>query len=158
MGKKFLGILFFVAALLILAVSIVNGSLFSDKGSVAETYGNFFGTLIPVVFYALSGIFLFKFDNPTKINYIDGFKKRRKQATVVIVLFVVSAVLYFVMSLGLGIVVSAKTGLTDLGPIGLILVNILYNPFLYSLIVFLELFFAYVRPYLVCKKVFCKKR
>ena len=81
MVKKVLGGLFFVGALLILIGAIANGTLFSDQGSAAATYGNFLGTILPVVVFVLSGIFLFTFDKPTKLNYIEGFKKRSKQSS-----------------------------------------------------------------------------
>ena len=64
-----------MGALLILAGAVADGSLFSDQGSAAATYGNFLGTILPVVVYVLSGIFLLAFDKPTKLNYIEGFKK-----------------------------------------------------------------------------------
>jgi uncharacterized membrane protein HdeD (DUF308 family) len=101
-AKKILGILFFVGALLILVGSIANGSLFSDQGSAAATYGNFLGTIIPIIIYVLCGIFLLTFDNPTKLNYIDGFKKRSKQSSKFIPLMIAYGVLMLFSAMGVG--------------------------------------------------------
>lgn len=68
MVKKVLGSLFFLGALLLLIGAIANGTLFSDRGSVAATYGFFLGTIIPIILYILSGIFLFTFDSATKLT------------------------------------------------------------------------------------------
>lgn len=103
MVKKVLGGLFFVGALLMLIGSIANGTLFSDQGSAAATYGNFIGTILPIVVYVLSGFFLFTFDNPTKLNYIDGFKKRSKQSFVFIPLIVVYNIFILFCALGVGL-------------------------------------------------------
>ena len=39
--------------------------------------------------YVLSGVFLFVFDGATKLNYIDGFKKRSQQCSYIIIFIVV---------------------------------------------------------------------
>ena len=102
MVKKVLGGLFFFGALLILVGAIVNGSLFSDQGSAAATYGNFLGTMIPVVTYVLSGIFLLAFDKPTKLNYIEGFKKRSKQSSKFVPFMIAYVVFMLFSAIGLG--------------------------------------------------------
>lgn len=103
MIKKLLGILFFVVALLILIGSIANDTLFNDLGSAAATFGNFLGKLIPIVLYIFSGIFLFAFDNPIKMNYIDGFKKRSKQVNAILPLLLAYFVLFLISCYGLGL-------------------------------------------------------
>lgn len=102
MVKKVLGGLFFAAALLVLIGAVANGTLFSDQGTAAQTYGRFVGTLLPVIIYVLSGIFLLAFDGPTKINYIDGFKKRSKQASECILFMVAYGVLVLFAAIGAG--------------------------------------------------------
>ena len=98
--KKILGSLFFVGAFLMLIGAIVSGTLFSDQGSVAATYGNFLGTIIPIVVYVLSGLFLLTFDNPTKLNYIDGFKKRTKQSSKFILFIIAYGILMLFSFIG----------------------------------------------------------
>lgn len=102
MAKKVLGGLFFAGALLILIGAIANGSLFSDQGSAAATYGYFLGTILPVVVYVLSGIFLFNFDKPEKLNYIDGFKKRGKQSSKFIPFIVAYGAFILISAIGVG--------------------------------------------------------
>lgn len=100
MIKKVLGGLFFICALLILIGSIANGTLFSDQGSAAATYGKSIGTLIPIIVYVLSGIFLITLDNPTKLNYIEGFKKRSKQSSKFIIFIVVYVLFILISTIG----------------------------------------------------------
>ena len=102
MAKKVLGGLFFVGALLILIGAIANGTLFSDQGSAAATYGNFLGTILPVVVYVLSGIFLLTFDKPTKLNYIEGFKKRSKQSSKFVPFMIAYGIFMLFSAIGVG--------------------------------------------------------
>ena len=104
MAKKVLGGFFFAGALLVLIGAIANGSLFSDRGSTAATYGYFLGTILPIVVYVLSGIFLINFDKPEKLNYIDGFKKRSKQSSKVMPFIIVYGV--FMLFSAIGVIVS----------------------------------------------------
>lgn len=152
MAKKVLSGLFFAGALLILISAIANGSLFSDQGSAAATYGKFLGTIILIIIYVLCGIFLLTFDNPTKINYIDGFKKRSKQSSVIIAFFVICAVLYGVLFFFSGFWSNSNTGHDDF--VSLIIVNVVFNPFLFPFFVFTFLLSKYVVPHAASKKYF----
>ena len=154
MIKKVLGGLFLTGALLMLIGAIANGSLFSDQGSTAATYGNFLGTIIPIIIYVLSGIFLLTFDNPTKLNYIDGFKKRSKQSSKVIALFVICLVLYGFLFFFSGFWANTNIGNDDF--VSLIIVNVVYNPFLWPFFVSTFLLAKYVWPHLASKRHFVK--
>lgn len=145
MGKKILGILFFVGALLLLVGSVASGSLFSDQGSVATTYGNFLGILVPIILYILSGIFLLTYDNPTKINYIDGFKKRSKQNSKIIVFIVFYAILILITSIGVG------ASYTDNYFLSFIVAII---PYMIPFMIFCVLLLVCVLPHNASKKYF----
>ena len=145
MVKKIIGGLFVLVAILILVGSIANGSFMNDRGSAAATYGAFLGTLISIVFFTLSGIFLFFFDRIYNLSYLDGFKARKKQC-IKIILFVISfAVLGFFAGIG-----SGSSG-SDNSWISLILYLL---PFFVPMMVFALMISLYVIPYFACKKHF----
>ena len=145
MGKKILGGLFLAAAALVLIGAAGNGTLFSDQGSAAATYGNFVGTLIPVVLYVLSGIFLLTFDNPTKMNYIDGFKKRSRQSSKFIFFIAAYAIMVFFASIGAGL--SATDNFVLSMVIGI-------APYMIPVAVFVALYQVYALPHIASKKYF----
>lgn len=99
MVKKALGGLFLIAAVFLLVLYIFNGSLFSDRGTAAATYGYFLGKIISIVLYVFSGIFLLGFDSATKINYIDGFKKRSKQSSKIVVFITLYFIIFAVVTM-----------------------------------------------------------
>ena len=93
MIKKIFGGLLCIFAVLVVVGSIANGNLFGNNGSVAETIGTSLGTLIPVVLYILSGIFLITFEKTRKLNYIEGFRKRGKQIRTIVFFVIIYAIL-----------------------------------------------------------------
>ena len=103
MVKKIIGSLFFVAAILGFVGAAVNGTLAQDLGSAAATYGSFVGTLIPVIAYILSGIFLFSFDNIYKNSYIDGFMARKKQCSKITTFLIVFGIMSILAAFGAGL-------------------------------------------------------
>ncbi len=145
MAKKVLGSLFFAGALLILIGAIANGTLFSDRGSAAATYGNFLGTILPIVVYVLSGIFLLTFDKSTKLNYIDGFKMRSKQS---------SKFIPFIVAYGLFILFSA-IGVGASGTDNYILSYIIaIAPYIVPLVIFVSFYQMYALTHNASKKYF----
>ncbi len=154
MSKKVLGYLFFAGAILLLIGTIANGTLFSDQGSTAATYGNFFGTLIPIIVYVLSGIFLITFDTPTKLNYIDGFKKRSKQCSK-IVLFISIYVIFLLFSV-IGVITSNNynTALHNIILTSILRYIITTLPFILPLVIFVSYFQIYALTHNASKKFF----
>ena len=144
MGKKILGILFFVIALLVVIGFIGDGAVLG-QGSSAATIGSFIGTLLPVILYIFSGIFLLTFDNPTKINYIDGFKKRSKQSSKMVVFMVAYAFLMLLVAVGVG---ASDTNNFVLSFVVTVL------PYLIPFLIFVVLFQMYALPHKTSKKHF----
>ena len=145
MVKKIYGGLFFVGALLILVGAAFNGTLFSDQGSAAATYGSFIGTMLPVVAYVLSGIFLLTFDAPTKLNYIDGFKKRSKQASKFVPF--IMAYSFFMLLAAIGVGASG----TDNYVLSFIIAVI---PYIIPLFIFVSYYQIYALTHNASKKYF----
>lgn len=145
MFKKVLGGAFFAGALFLLIGAISNGSLSRDHGSSAATFGFFVGTLAPVIIYALSGLFLFTFDNTTTLNYIEGFKKRSKQSSSIVAFIAAYGVLLLFAAIGAG-----AAG-TSLGVLGYLLV---FLPYLIPLLVFVVLMQMYAQPHWTSKNYF----
>lgn len=145
MAQKILGALFFIGALLILVGDIANGTLFSDQGSEASTYGIFLGTLIPIVIYVFSGFFLFTFDNATKLSYIDGFKKRSKQSSKFIIFIVAYTILMIFATIGV------SKSYTDSFTLSFIKAII---PYIIPLTIFVALLQMYAFPHNASKKNF----
>lgn len=145
MVKKAFGGLFFAGALFLLIGAISNGTLFSDKGSAAATYGTFLGTIIPVVLYVFSGIFLFTFDDAAKMSYIDGFKKRSKQSSKFVVFIAAYGVLLLFAAIGAG---AAGAGYGVLGYI------MAFLPYLIPLLVFVVFMQMYAQPHQASAKHF----
>ncbi len=102
MVKKIFGGLFFAVAALALIGITASETVFADRGSAAEMFGFALGVLIPVVLYVLSGLFLFMFDRATKLNYVEGFKKRSKQCSQIVVFLVAYGVLMLFSAIGAG--------------------------------------------------------
>ena len=143
--KKILGGLFFAGALAMLIGAIANGTLFSDQGSEAATYGNFLGTILPVVTYVLSGIFLITFDAPTKLNYIEGFKKRSKQSSKFVLFMVVYGVFMLFSAMAAG-----ASG-TDNYVLGFIIASV---PYVIPLCIFVSFYQMYALTHSASKKYF----
>ena len=152
MGKKILSGIFWVYAVVALVGAIGNGSLFSDQGSAAATYGYFLGTVLPIVLLILEGIFLIGFDKPTKMNYIDGFKKRSKQTANLTVLMIVNALFFLVICLASPATADRLFG--EVNVFTVLLVNLISDPFLLGNFVFITMWQAYVLPHSVSKKYF----
>ena len=141
MIKKILGGLFFVAAILILIGSIANGSFMGDHGSVAATYGAFVGTMLPIIVNVCAGIFLIRFDRVYKMTYIEGFKVRKKQCSIIILFFI----LY-----DIGMIIAVGNAVYSYLS-GLILVALLYFA---PVIIFMVMLGVYATPYWACRKNF----
>ena len=147
MVKKIFGILFFVVALLALVSVIAGGSLFSDRGSVAATYGNFVGNMLPIVLYVVSGITLLTFESPAKLSYVDGFKKRGKQSPVIMTLLIIYAISYFIVCLGMVLSYSRYSYISSI-----VAVSAYFIPFM----IFLFIFSEEVLPNKASRKYFIK--
>ena len=136
MIKKVLGGLFFAGALFMLIGAIANGTLFSDQGSAAATYGYFLGTILPVVVYVWSGFFLLTFDKATKLNYIDGFKKRSKQTAQFSVFVIIYSACVLLAGVGAGTSVSDNfivAGLVAIVPYAIPMFVFIYLHQMYAL-------------------------
>lgn len=145
MFKKVLGVLFFVGAVLILVGSIANGSLFKDTGSAAANLGALFGKAMVIIAYILSGIFMFTFDSPKKLNYIDGFKKRSSQVSKITVFIIVYIILMVFAGFG------AATSGTDNFILSYIIAII---PYLIPMLIFVAFSQMYATPHNKSKKFF----
>lgn len=128
--------------------TIANGTLFSDRDSVAATYGFFLGTIIPIILYVLSGIFLFTFDSAMKSNYIDGFKKRSKQCSKLIFFIVAYVLLIFFASMGI------DTFYEDNFVFVFILIIVNNLPYFVPMAIFLVMLLMYAVPHWRSKKYF----
>lgn len=149
MAKKIIGICLVVVAFLMIMSVAISGNLFADMGSAVETYGYFLGQIIPVITFGLSGVYLFNFDRATNWSFIDGFKKRSKQAAK-FVPFIVAYSVLFVASLA-GAVMSAS---------GNYWLNFIIGVVLYAtpVIIFVSLFQIYGIPHRASKKYFLKNK
>lgn len=143
MLRKICGGLLLAEAALILIGSIANGSLMSDYGSAAATYGRFVGTMIPVVADVLGGWFLLRFDRVYQMGYADGFRARSKQCTKIVWLLGVYAVAMMFAGIGAG-----AAGTRHFLPSFVVAVL----PHLFPVIVFALMLGAYAVPYWACKK------
>ena len=144
MGKKIIGILMLIIAILSLIGSIANGSLFEDRGSAAATYGGFIGTLLPILLYVISGIFLIVFDSAAKSGASKGFNKRKAQCSGIIVLFVLWSLLAIL------VIFSASI---NSGATGNFLSFLMIIPYLFPVLTF-DAMLQYALPYLSCRKHF----
>lgn len=143
MPRKILGILFLIAAALVLIGSIATGSLLGDRGSAAATYGAFTGTMLAVVLYVLAGVFLLRFDSVYQKSHVEGYKIRARQCTFIL-LFVFAFLILMLMA---GIV----TGLSV--PEHFLLSYLLAAlPFYVPMVIFLGFMAIYVIPYQNCRK------
>lgn len=143
MFRKILGILFLVAAALVLIGSIATGSLMSDRGSAAATYGAFTGTMLAVVLYVLAGVFLLRFDGVYQKSRMEGYRIRARQCTFIL-LFVFAFLILMLMA---GIV----TGLAALE--NFILSYLLAAlPHFVPLVIFAMFTGVYVIPFQNCRK------
>ena len=143
MLRKILGILFLVAAALVLIGSIATGSLLGDRGSAAATYGAFTGTMLAVVLYVLAGVFLLRFDSVYQKSHVEGYKIRARQCTFIL-LFVFAFLILMLMA---GIV----TGLS--APENFLLSYLLAAlPYFVPLVVFAMFTAVYVIPFQNCRK------
>lgn len=148
MFKKVLSALFFLGAILMLIGAIANGTLFTDRGSAAATYGFFLGLMIPIILYVLSGIFLFTFDSATKLNYIDGFKKRSKQCSKLLFFIAAYVILIFFASMGID-------KFYDDNIVFIFIVIIVENlPYFIPMTIFLIMLLMYALPHWTSKKYF----
>lgn len=150
--KKVLGILFIVFAVLAVVGAVANGSLFSDRGSGAETFGAFLGTLIPVVLFVFSGIFLISFDKVYKLSYIEGVKARKKQCNTIIAFLVI----YIVLLVFVGMAAGAKAVYSEYnGIIEMIFGYVVQTlPYFVPLVVFGVMYSMYVLSFSACRKNF----
>ncbi len=146
MVKKIIGILFIIIAILSLIGSIANGSLFEDRGSTAATYGGFTGTIIPIILFVVSGIFLIVFDSASKSAPAKGFNKRKAQCSGIIVLLVLWSLL------AIPVIFAAGINLGTLGNFLSFLMTII--PYLFPVLTFVYMLEVYALPYLACRKHF----
>lgn len=145
MVRKILGGLHFVAAALTLIGSIANGSFMSDRGPAAATYGAFVGTMLPIIVYVLTGIFLMKFDGVYKKTYIEGFRNRKKQCSKILVFIVIYFVFMFFAAIGAGTSGTDNFLLT-------FVVSVL--PYFVPMMIFAMMLGFYATPYWACRKNF----
>lgn len=143
MTKKILGILFFIECALITTILIANNSFMMEQSSVAATYGNFIGTMLPIILTLLSGIFLFRFDKVYKQPYINGFYIRKKQCSKIILFIVFYAIMYCV-----GV---AKAATSNSFFLPFIITSLMY---VVPLAIFAVILGAYAVPYWKCQKNF----
>lgn len=143
MLRKIIGILFLVAAALVLVGSIANGSLLSDRGSAAATYGFFVGTMLAVALYALAGLFLLRFDGVYQKSRMEGYRIRARQCTVIL--------LFVFVFLFLMLMACLFTGLS--APENFLLSYLLAAlSYFVPLMIFALLTAIYVLPFQNCRK------
>ena len=98
---------------------------------------------------AVTGVFLLVFDNVYNKNYVDGFKSRNTQRTIIIILTVIW-IIYFI-SLMLGFFAMIDRGAYRLVPGGFAILSLsLIIPIIPGFIIF-RLIDKYSNPYNICK-------
>ena len=93
MIRKIYGVLLLVFAAFLTYSVVYTALLMNDVGY--DNPGYLLGMGLPVVAYLFSGIFLIRFDSVYKKSYVEGFKARRKQCTLIVVYIVVFFVFAF---------------------------------------------------------------
>lgn len=91
MIRKIYGVLLLVLAAF-LTYSVVNTALLMNDAGYFNP-GYLLGMALPVIAYLFSGIFLIGFDSVYKKTYVEGFKARRKQCTMIVLYMVVFVLL-----------------------------------------------------------------
>lgn len=143
MGKKILGILFFVAAALVLIGTLAGSSLAGVRGVAFVSM--LIGTLLPVLCYILSGVFLCTFDKVYTMDYMQGFQKRKTQSSQILMFVLAYSILTLLVSFGTFFTVSHNFLLNYLKRI---------LPYMLPLLVFSCLLGVYAIPFWSCKKNF----
>lgn len=141
MFKKILGVIFFVLAGLSLIGTIPNIPV-GASGPVL--FGWILGSIIPIVLFVLSGIFMFRFDGAKKKNYIDGLKMRGKQCRKILTFFIIYMLLFFVTCL------SAVRSFV-LSDNFILLCVIAVIPYVIPMVIFTFMLTTYAIPYWSCK-------
>ena len=136
MFKKIIGVLFVMAAAYSLYSSIASGSIASERAV---------GIIIPIILYTLSGVFLFFFDGIYKLSYAEGYERRKKQNTVIIILTVCFILLTALA--GVATVITSRVG-------RLLAFVVMVLPYAIPLLIFAALLGAYVVPFNSCKRQF----
>ena len=138
MIKKIMGGLLICMAILTLLGAIENEDVFS---------------IIPVIVFVCSGIFLITFDGIKKLSHIERIKKRSTQ-NVLIVVFTVLYVLFAILA-GLGAVASYNTRYALGGDDNFLMLVITFTlPYFIPLGMFSGMLGMYVFPFSACKKQF----
>ena len=135
MAKKIFGGLLILAGICALVGAIVNETI---------------GTILPVIVFICSGIFLLTFDNVKKLDYIEGIKKRKTQCTIIIVFVVIYIAMLALASIG--IFASLEFGLSFPQLMGKWFIAAL--PYIVPLGFFGGMVGMYVTPYSACNKNF----
>lgn len=145
MLKKILGVLLLLLAV-VLIIGFTTGDTLSSVGdSTPEKIGAVIGAMLPLSLYILGGFFLIAFDNVRKLNFIDGFKARKRQCGCIIALVAVCFLLLFITGFTIG--ASGRDWLV----VDLIIASL---PYFIPLIIFALMLDFYVMPYYASRKQF----
>lgn len=140
MVKKVLGGLFFVAAAVLLIGMVGNIIRAEDYD-----WGSAFASLLAVVLYVLSGIFMLRFDGVSQKKVMNGFRARKAQCSKIVLFVVIYGILAILASVG------AALSMADNYIVAWILAIL---PYIIPVCIFAGMMGTYVIPYKRCQKLF----